>query len=253
MSNDSMLIQGYCGPENSQEAPSRITNVESPDCNGASDDTCNDTISIPHPASRTETEPKNNVTPNETVVNRNRIDLEEIRLSQDYQDMVGTVPVLTNVRVSKPSNYTFFRIRPGSDWCVQIYLLDLGKDHGCYVVHPNIAPFVGNLAVPNWLYTAITRDNAVFLFPVKIPRSEAAANPWTISRMRAVEEAKLFWVRMSSNSPRGEYDVVRAQGRLPDPEWPPNITLQDLLNLAFKDRFIRDLNHPEIQKLEGKI
>ena len=37
---------------------------------------------------------------------------------------------------------------------------------------------------------------------------------------------------------------------LPEPQW-PEVTFQDLVKIAFKDHFIRDLDHPVVRRLRG--
>jgi hypothetical protein len=50
----------------------------------------------------------------------------------------------------------------------------------------------------------------------------------------------------------GGYDVFQATGDLPEPKWPEQ-PLQELLRIAFKDRFITTLDHPVLQRLRGEV
>jgi hypothetical protein len=113
--------------------------------------------------------------------------------------------------------------------------------------------FVSELADRTILYTSITRSGDLFLFPVKIHESGGKLNPWLKTRMAAVEHAMKGWVRMASNNNGGVYEIYSASGNIPDPVWPADLTLEDILNIAFKDRIIRDRNHPVIMKLRGEI
>jgi hypothetical protein len=58
------------------------------------------------------------------------------------------------------------------------------------------------------------------------------------------------WVRLVYNSESRKYDVFEAKGSLEGPQW-PEITFQKMISLAFKDQFIRSLDHPVIKKLRG--
>ena len=49
----------------------------------------------------------------------------------------------------------------------------------------------------------------------------------------------------------GAYDVLVASDSLPDPDWPPDLTFQDLLRIAFKDRSISSMGHPAIRRLRA--
>jgi hypothetical protein len=59
-------------------------------------------------------------------------------------------------------------------------------------------------------------------------------------------------VRISSNKPTGGYDVYEAKGELPDPDWPA-YDIEALIQVAFRGKIIKDLEHPVVQSLLGKI
>jgi hypothetical protein len=50
----------------------------------------------------------------------------------------------------------------------------------------------------------------------------------------------------------GAYEISEAVGDLPDPEW-PDLSLQELLKIAFKDAYIDRIDHPVVQRLRGAI
>ena len=62
--------------------------------------------------------------------------------------------------------------------------------------------------------------------------------------------AKGRWIRLAANMSLGSYDVYEASGDLPDPEWPEE-SLEELLEIAFKDRLIATGDHPIIRRLLG--
>ncbi len=49
----------------------------------------------------------------------------------------------------------------------------------------------------------------------------------------------------------GSYDIYRATGELPDPTWPP-LSFAELVQIAFKDRFIDSPSHPVLRELRGE-
>ena len=50
----------------------------------------------------------------------------------------------------------------------------------------------------------------------------------------------------------GSYTIYRANGTIPDPHWPDK-TLQDLLQLAFKDgKLIDTVDHPIVHQIRGR-
>ncbi len=58
------------------------------------------------------------------------------------------------------------------------------------------------------------------------------------------------WVRVSANMALGAYEIFKATADLPEPEW-PEVSFQEVLEIAFRDRFIGDFDHPVLQRLRG--
>ena len=69
--------------------------------------------------------------------------------------------------------------------------------------------------------------------------------------MEAAELARTKWVRVQANMTLGAYEVTYAE-HLPDPEW-PDVPFQELLRIAFKDRYIDSLDHPVLRQLRGEV
>jgi hypothetical protein len=49
----------------------------------------------------------------------------------------------------------------------------------------------------------------------------------------------------------GAYEVYEATGDFPEPEW-PDATFQEILKIAFKNHFIKSMDHPVIGRLRGE-
>ncbi len=59
------------------------------------------------------------------------------------------------------------------------------------------------------------------------------------------------WVRVKANLSLGAYDIWEASSTIPDPQWPEE-SFQELLRLAFKDRYVNSLDHPIVKRLRGQ-
>jgi hypothetical protein len=61
-------------------------------------------------------------------------------------------------------------------------------------------------------------------------------------------------VRVTANLSLGAYEVREALKPPPDPEW-PDLTLPDMIRLAFKDRgrIICDAEHSVVKRLLGSL
>jgi len=69
--------------------------------------------------------------------------------------------------------------------------------------------------------------------------------------MEAATLAAGKWVRVQANMSLGAYDVYEAAGQWAAPDW-PDMPFQQLLKIAFKDRFISGLDHPILKRLRGE-
>jgi len=70
--------------------------------------------------------------------------------------------------------------------------------------------------------------------------------------MQAADRARSTWVRISANMSSGAYDVFEASASLTEPEW-PELTFEQIVNIAFRDQFINSPNHVVLKKLRGEI
>ena len=102
------------------------------------------------------------------------------------------------------------------------------------------------------MFTAIDRQNNLFLIPVPLPAEDGTRNSWHESLAQAVEHAKLKWIRIAANMHTKAYDVYEALGVLEEPEW-PEYEIETLLAVAFRGKIIDSLGHAVVQSLLGKI
>ena len=72
------------------------------------------------------------------------------------------------------------------------------------------------------------------------------------SALAAAQAAMSRWVRISANRRSAGMTCLRQWGNSHQPEW-PELSFQELLRLAFKDRFIDSNNHPILRRLRGEM
>ena len=185
--------------------------------------------------------------------NHTSFDLERLRLSQDFADQVGVKKAILTVPVRKPDRQWFIRVHPDPDWRLETAVLELKEERSeTYLVDPAMWPVLPGELVPKVLFTAINRQSVVFLWPIRLPGEDGRGNAWHRSALDAANLAMAGWVRIAANMGLGAYDVFEATGELPEPEWPEK-DFQSLLEIAFKDHFVRSLDHPVIRRLRGAI
>jgi hypothetical protein len=182
--------------------------------------------------------------------------LDRLRVSQDFTATAGVKKVLTVVKCGKPNRHEFVRVRPGDDARIETPIFeDKANGNESYMVSPDLLKSLPELASDCFvacLLTAITRQGDLFLWQVKLPGSDGRSNAWHESALQASQLAERHWIRMSANMPAGMYDTYQAAGELTDPEW-PDYTLQELLRLCFKSRFISSPDHPILKSLRGEV
>jgi hypothetical protein len=179
-------------------------------------------------------------------------DFSQFRLSQDFASQIGVKKVLTTVPVRKPSKQEFVRVHPHEDWRMETALIEMKEERETYLVAPKLLDELSEFTTPTCLFTTITRQKVLMLWPVKIPGLDGRSNPWHESALDAAKLAMDKWVRISADMSLGAYEVFEARGNMPDPEWPDSDTsFNSLMEIAFRGRIIDSLNHPIVKILLG--
>jgi len=187
-----------------------------------------------------------------TIALGDDLDLTKLALSQNFAQLAGVKRVITTVPARKPSNQQFIRVRPGAEWSIQVLALALKDDGELYFVHPKLYAELAEEVRPKMLYLYVTRDGNVGLWPVNMPGDDGRLDAWSQSAHTAAKLAQTSWVRMVANRTVGAYEVRQAANLVEEPVW-PELSMRELLNLAFRDKLITDLSHPIIKGLRGEV
>ncbi|MGO8763251.1 MAG: hypothetical protein ACLQUS_14800 [Desulfobaccales bacterium] len=179
-------------------------------------------------------------------------DLNKLRLSQDFAANLGVKKALLTVPVRKPNRQEFIRVHPDVDWRLQTVILDLKEEQETYLVDPNLWGQLPGELIPMVVYTVMNRQGVLMLWPIRLPGEDGRHNEWHRSALEAAEMAQKEWIRVAANKSLGAYEVYQAVADIPEPEW-PDTTFQEILRVAFKDRFIRSSDHPVVRRLRGEI
>jgi hypothetical protein len=180
-------------------------------------------------------------------------DPEALRLTQDFSGIVGVKKELTTVRLKRPGKQTWFRCHPSPEYRISPLATIQLKDEGeCYVVAPVLVPELSNEIVFVTLYTVIDRHSVVSLWPIPLPPPDGKDNEWWLSAREAAERAMTSWTRIVSNRQLGAYELFTAPPGIPEPEWPEDKSLRDLLKVALGPGYLVDsLEHPLVKRLRG--
>jgi hypothetical protein len=179
------------------------------------------------------------------------LDLSKLRLSQNFQAALGVTKRLTTVPVRRAGPQDFFRVHPSPEYALQTMLLEFKDDNEVYLVDPSLWHDLAGELVPKVLCLTVSRQNVVRLWPIRLPDEEGKLDDWNRSALEAAEIGKTSWIRLRANRSLGAYEVFEAHGEIPDPEW-PDLTLQQIVEIAFKGKFITSWDHPALRRLRGE-
>jgi hypothetical protein len=178
-------------------------------------------------------------------------DLDALRVDAD--DTLVERVVLT-VPVRRPRKQEFFRVHPAAEYTLDslVYEREDGLDREVYLIARPMWGELVDVCKRVRLFTCMSKRGVVFLWPARLPDADGAGRPWHQSALEIAEEAKKSWVRMHGNRDLGAYELFRARGDLPEPAWPDK-PFKELLQVAFKDRFIDTPHHDVLRELHGEL
>jgi hypothetical protein len=177
-------------------------------------------------------------------------DLTKLRLDQNFVETAGVRKLLVTIPVRKPNPQDFFRVHAGSDYRANLALIELRDDREIYLLAADMVNELPGEFMMATICTAINRQGVVFLFPVRLPAPDGKILGWHRSAAKAAELATKKWIRMRANMSLGGYDIFEAAAAIPDPKW-PELSFNEMLRIAFRDRLITDPDHAVIKRLRG--
>lgn len=183
------------------------------------------------------------------------IDFEALKLPQDYSEATAGKKLHTTIPVRKPKKHEFVRAFPDPEWHYRTMLYLDPESSDFYLLAPDFWEELGGHAHPFLLIPTLTRFKTLFLWPLRLPGVDGRRNSWHDSALEAAELAQHKWIRLSPNQELGAYDLIEAAVRLTEPDWSvlDDLTLERLLQLAFKRRLINSPDHDLLQRLRGEV
>jgi hypothetical protein len=180
-------------------------------------------------------------------------DLDALRLGQDFASLAGVRKLLTTVPVRKPSKEWFVRVHPEPDYRLSTAVLELREDREVYLVSQRLWAGLASEATfsPRLLVSAVNRQGVFFVWPIRLPGSDGKIDSWSQSASEAMNIAQGKWVRLSPNMGLGAYEISMAPELRADPVW-PDLSFQEIIKIAFRDRMISDWDHPVLKRLRGE-
>ena len=141
-------------------------------------------------------------------------------------------------------------MHPSEDYQLQTMVLEMKEDREAFLVAPGLWSELSNELSPRVIYTTVNRQGVTTLWPVRLPRADGRIDNWSASSLDAAIKAKTQWIRVKANMWLGAYEIFEAKTEVPDPEWRAE-SFKELLDIAFRGRYIESTEHPVIRRLWG--
>ena len=181
-------------------------------------------------------------------------DPARLRLRYGAGAALGIHRKLTTVPVRKPSKEWWVRTHSDRDarW-LDTAVLELKEDRETYLVDPSLWEALATEATfsPRSLILSVERGGSPFLWPIRPPGPDGTIDSWNASAMEAALEGQSSWVRVTANMTIGGYELLVAPGIPDEPKWPQE-SMKEILQAAFRGKFIDTLDHPVLQRLRGE-
>jgi|GEM_PF-2535739 len=176
------------------------------------------------------------------------ISIEKITVT-DFTSLATSTKIIMNIPADKPRKHTYFRVHPDPGMQIDTYILENPEDkEKPYLVAPALRADLFSEILLVRFYTTIDRQGKIGLLKVRLPGDDGRWYSSHQERDLAANIAMGSWIRLVWNS--GSYEILKAGGDLGDPVW-PNMTLHQLINIVFRDRYITNIDHPMIRALRG--
>jgi len=179
-------------------------------------------------------------------------DVEKLRLDPDGVDGAGVEQeVEVSIPAGRPSPRAFFRVHPDpAKSLVTTVIVDREEmRNDTYIVAPEMRSVLAGDLRTALLVPAVTMQGVRSIWPIILPLA-GRPNRWHERARVAAERAKRRWVRMTADVLLGTYRIYEATGEWPEPTW-PDMTIGELLEMAFAGKIIEDENHPLARQLLG--
>jgi hypothetical protein len=178
--------------------------------------------------------------------------LDDIKVSQDYVSQVQVEKLLTKIPVKRPEFPKFVRVNPDPAYRLDTVLVEVKyAREAWFFPTPHMRARMSDHIKAVRLFTAITRQGTLYLWPAKLPDpNNPMTVPWAESGLDAAEMCMTRWYQIKGNTEISGFELTPGSELLPEPVWPTR-TFNELMKIAFRELMIRDENHPIYRELNG--
>lgn len=180
----------------------------------------------------------------------NPFDPAALRL-KNSNGVAGVTKLINRIPVRKPGKQEFFRTHPDAAYRMDAGIITVKEDDAVYAVTGEMQEELADLVEAVTIYTIVTRQGTVMLWPVRLPGADGKSHDAWSSSHAAAELATGNWTRIQWNLHLGAYDTYQATGIAVEPSW-PTLEFAELLKIGFQGKLIDSVDHLAIRKLRGE-
>ena len=200
-------------------------------------------------------------TNNEIDESNNVIDLSK-HSNENYNQILGTQGKISSIKVDKPTKDDWFMCGPEDDFAINLYLAE--------------APVVGSLKKKSYLVNGAseathqellstltsvrfckcvmycTSTGVYGIWPLKLFEGAGEQTDYHTSILEAHQDSQQGFIKMKWRGGRYEWISPRTPEIFKEPIFPAEQTMVEILNIAFRDSVITDMEHPVVMKADGR-
>jgi len=191
----------------------------------------------------------------ENTEKKRKFNISDFRLNVDYSSIEENDDGdIFDIEERKPRGLEFFRTHPELSFPVRV--IDLKENGGKYLLLPALYEKYAEDSYHAVIHLCVSRDRDFFLWVVRIPDGNSRFDSLFESAVTDAAKAKTLWVRRQwiKTAKKGRHETTVAKaGVIPEPCWPANISIEELVAKCFgEDCWITNENHEVLQRLRGE-
>jgi hypothetical protein len=176
---------------------------------------------------------------------------DSIALPQDYQASSGVKKLITRIPIERPNRHEFVRVHLDLSYQAPVFEDRLDKDI-FILMDIGLQEELFSELVFKIFHVYVNQRGVLKLWPIRLPDADGKLDSYNRSALEAVKVAKERWIRVAANKDLGGYDVFVAENQIIQPKWPEIVrepkAMHRILEIAFRDNRITDLDHPVIRR-----
>jgi len=182
----------------------------------------------------------------------NPFDPEGFRLDESELDQPAVKPELISLPVRRPEKFEFIRVCSEPHYRFgPLPYIELKRSREYYIFPKEFRVHLQPREY--WIGRIFLVTNTLekpFLWIVKAQSPTGRSCDWYTTELECAERAMNEWLQVVAEE--NAYSVALAQDNLGAPVFPTHKTPQEILELGFKHRCVKDLDHPVFNVLRGR-